>query len=1366
MGVSSSLYSSISGLSTMGEAMSVLGDNVANVNTVAFKSSRSTFQDVLSQSVSTAAGSAQVGRGVTLSAIDGLFAQGSFESSSTATDMAIGGSGFFMLRSPENSEAAMYSRAGEFRFDQVGSLVTPVGHYVQGWTISAETGEREGTIGDINIGKSTPPVATETVEVIANLDSRKPNETNEDRLFSNWNGTNAAAVNPTDPIDATKYDYTTAIKIFDSKGASHDLSIYFDRTTSDNEWEFLVTCDPTEDLRVLNSDELEIYNPDTRYNYESHRGAGALLYGTIQYDTSGNLTQIQAYKVPPDGQVDPAKNDNRILLEAGDSYFTFPTNFTGATTNQEIELNFGARYEGTSTTQRQVLVSQSGGRALSAGGDVSTFITSATTWSNVADSNGNRMEQGDSFIFEGWDNGSDPVSQLVYTVNPASTVQDLLDELEDTFNCSASIDAKGRLVLADDTSGDSSMFVTRFETISANNALPFGGTDAVAASWTRTGTGITSDGTTVVTTDSTLLAGLNDAETTPNDVSVGDTFAYTGYDVAGDVIISGGQSKLWSRGVLTTDGSTIVTAPATTLAGLRGRDSGAIAAGDVFTFTGTDSANVAVPAGTTFTVTSTSTIADLLTAIDNAYALTAGDAKIGTTASSGVNGHLYVTNTAGDDAILKIAYSGSGDPLGLSSTATTLTTNSYWTPGVTLDGTALETTPTQGLVGLKGTAAGTLAAGDIFNFGGAAVDGNSVNGAVISTAPILNGAVPVTADTTNLDGLKGAGADSISAADGDTFTLTGTQSDGLTAAPGTTYTVGVGITTIADLLARIEADFSSTAGDVTAVLDANGKIVVTDTTGGGVLDVRVTFDDLSGLGGTGNSNPWGFADEVVTQINTTADNYYYKVKAADTIQTMMTQMEKVYGLNAGDITLSSRGNIIVGNTTGKAGLSVTMAFNDVSGASTGANPWGLIDEATASTLAATNVFTVDSLSTISNMLDFAQNLYEDGDPFDATNAETVSTSLDEDGNLRFIENTAAGKLGVTIRYDDNGAGGAKPWGLTDGSPVQLTMTDSTGGLIDITTSKRMALSTGRAFSVGTGESTPMTAATQLDSVYDDNPAASGGPRQLAAGDSITFVGTKSSGTSVNSSNTYTVPANFTNTDGSPADVQDILDFVEGLFDCEASIDTAGRLVLTDRVADTVGSQSQLAITSVTYPTNTNGHDIFGAAGVAFDIIPADISSEDGSQWGDVVTEDFEPEALSTTQYANSSTTIFQDQDGFASGFLQSVSADVEGVITGHYSNGQVLRKAQVALADFSNLAGLKKEGGNIYTETSDSGAPVTGAPGTNGLGSIAPNALEQSNVDLGTEFVKLITVQRGFQANSKIITTTDDMLNDLINVKR
>jgi flagellar hook protein FlgE len=90
----------------------------------------------------------------------------------------------------------------------------------------------------------------------------------------------------------------------------------------------------------------------------------------------------------------------------------------------------------------------------------------------------------------------------------------------------------------------------------------------------------------------------------------------------------------------------------------------------------------------------------------------------------------------------------------------------------------------------------------------------------------------------------------------------------------------------------------------------------------------------------------------------------------------------------------------------------------------------------------------------------------------------------------------------------------------------------------------------------------------------------------------------------------------------------------------------------------------------------------------------------------------------------------------------------------------------VALAKFQNVHGLYKVGGNLFKETRASGASITNKPGTNGLGSIAPNSLEQSNVDIATEFVKMITTQRGFQANSKIITVTDQMLAELINLKR
>jgi flagellar hook protein FlgE len=169
----------------------------------------------------------------------------------------------------------------------------------------------------------------------------------------------------------------------------------------------------------------------------------------------------------------------------------------------------------------------------------------------------------------------------------------------------------------------------------------------------------------------------------------------------------------------------------------------------------------------------------------------------------------------------------------------------------------------------------------------------------------------------------------------------------------------------------------------------------------------------------------------------------------------------------------------------------------------------------------------------------------------------------------------------------------------------------------------------------------------------------------------------------------------------------------------------------------------------------------GTAGEGFDF-------GGGAQPQQEVDIDFglETQTNVSTQYSSPSSTLYQVQDGYGSGFLQDVAVDTDGVVTGNYSNGQVLYLARVALANFTNAWGLSREGGNLWAETRQSGQPLTGTPGTAGLGKIAPNSLEQSNVDLSTEFVNMIIQQRGFQANSRIITTTDDMMAELINLKR
>ncbi len=105
---------------------------------------------------------------------------------------------------------------------------------------------------------------------------------------------------------------------------------------------------------------------------------------------------------------------------------------------------------------------------------------------------------------------------------------------------------------------------------------------------------------------------------------------------------------------------------------------------------------------------------------------------------------------------------------------------------------------------------------------------------------------------------------------------------------------------------------------------------------------------------------------------------------------------------------------------------------------------------------------------------------------------------------------------------------------------------------------------------------------------------------------------------------------------------------------------------------------------------------------------------------------------------------FQTQDGYAPVNLQNVTVSPEGIISGHYSNGQILDLYQLTLANFNNPWGLSREGGNLFAETLESGVPLTSAPGENGLGKINPNSLEQSNVDLATEFVKMIICPEGF----------------------
>jgi len=156
-------------------------------------------------------------------------------------------------------------------------------------------------------------------------------------------------------------------------------------------------------------------------------------------------------------------------------------------------------------------------------------------------------------------------------------------------------------------------------------------------------------------------------------------------------------------------------------------------------------------------------------------------------------------------------------------------------------------------------------------------------------------------------------------------------------------------------------------------------------------------------------------------------------------------------------------------------------------------------------------------------------------------------------------------------------------------------------------------------------------------------------------------------------------------------------------------------------------------------------------------------------WGtNTITVDFGAtgDATALRQFSGQSSVAALSQDGSALGTLQSFAIGQDGVVTGVFSNGRTRPIGQIALAGFSNASGLEKTGSSLYRASVNSGLPQIGRAGSGGRGTLSGSTLEMSNVDLAQEFTNLIIAQRGFQANSRVITASDELLQDLVNLKR
>jgi flagellar hook protein FlgE len=176
-----------------------------------------------------------------------------------------------------------------------------------------------------------------------------------------------------------------------------------------------------------------------------------------------------------------------------------------------------------------------------------------------------------------------------------------------------------------------------------------------------------------------------------------------------------------------------------------------------------------------------------------------------------------------------------------------------------------------------------------------------------------------------------------------------------------------------------------------------------------------------------------------------------------------------------------------------------------------------------------------------------------------------------------------------------------------------------------------------------------------------------------------------------------------------------------------------------------------SLASFTYPGGGSNLTLTPAGGTPFNVVvnPGTLNGIDG-----------------LAGYANPSNAIITSQNGFQAGDLVNISVDNNGVISGYFSNGVTRNLAQIALAQFTNPGGLLRTGNNVFEESPNSGGAVVGFAGGSSRSSVTPGALESSNVDISQEFTDLIVTQRGFQANARVITTADEMLNELVNLRR
>ncbi len=341
MGIYNALFTGSSGLSAFGEAVRVIGDNIANVNSLGFKAQNVVFSDVLSQTVGVTRSNIanQVGNGVRIGQITRDNSQGSIQNTSNPTDMAINGRGLFALRNTASNET-FYSRAGAFFLDKDSNLIDGQGFVVQGWATNT-AGAAVGNVTDITFGNlAAQAQATTVINPGVTLDS---------------NALPFAAGNAFDPNNAGTYHYKSEVNVFDSLGQTHAVTLYFTKTAA-NSWQWQAGVDGADVVGGIPGEPVIIGNAASNFNVTNADPAAVTTAGGVAA-TVGAVTD----------------NATQVATVAGASAFSAPSTATFTVTSTD-----GAG--GYTVTNDVAVYNPATGAVLLAAGTVSTgaAFTAAT----------------------------------------------------------------------------------------------------------------------------------------------------------------------------------------------------------------------------------------------------------------------------------------------------------------------------------------------------------------------------------------------------------------------------------------------------------------------------------------------------------------------------------------------------------------------------------------------------------------------------------------------------------------------------------------------------------------------------------------------------------------------------------------------------------------------------------------------------------------------------------------------------------------------------------------------------------------------------------------------------------------------------